>query len=152
MLLVDETIAVNADLGEAYKWISNHENYKRWYPGVASVEALDGLPHGTAGKAYRERLDVGRAQPVEMTIRVVETVSSKRFVTESELGRWLTCMEVDLAPSPGGGTDVRWRFRLRNRFSLAKLAFRFAAAPRLRRRSRQGLSNLKRLIETERPH
>jgi hypothetical protein len=152
MLLVDETITVNADLGETYRWISNHENYRRWYPGVASVEAMDGLPHGAVGKAYRERLDVGGARPVEMIIRVVDAVEPTRFVTESDLGRWLTRMEVDLVRLPNGGIDVRWRFRLRNRFSLALLMFRFAAGPRLRRRSRQGLSKLKRLIETEQPN
>lgn len=152
MLLVDETIAVNAEPEEIYTWVSNHENYQRWYPGVASVEALDSLPHGTAGKAYLERLDVGRTQPVEMVIRVVETVETKRFVTESELGRWLTRMEVDLVPFPSGSVRVRWRFRLRNRLSLAQLVFRVVAGPRLRLRSKQGLSKLKRLIETERPN
>lgn len=151
MLLVDETIIVDAPLGEVYKWISNHENYRRWYPGVVSVEAMDDLPPGTTGKAYRERLDVGRAQPAEMIIRVVEALETGRFATESELGRWLTRMEVDLRAIASGNTRLRWRFRLRNRFSLARMVFRIAAGPRLRRRTRQGLLRLKHLINTERP-
>ncbi|MDP1629947.1 MAG: SRPBCC family protein [Caulobacter sp.] len=147
MRLIDETVVIQAPPASVYAYVANHEHYQRWYPGVQAVAALDDMPHGSPGKVYRETLEIAPGRTADMTIRVVLAAPDSRFVTESELGRWLTRMDIEFSPAGTGGTRLTWRFHLRNKPLLPNLLFRLSAAPAMKRRTRAGLARLKSILE-----
>ena len=65
-----------------FEFISDHENYIRWYPGVMAVTSADDLPPGTVGKVYNEILRLPSGRRRSFDIRVVESRAPDLFATE----------------------------------------------------------------------
>lgn len=142
VILVDHTITTSAPAEAVFAFVSNHENYAHWFPGVIEIHSDDSLPHGTVGKTYQEtvRLPSGRQRLI--AIPVVESVSPVRFVTEGRFPPLHPRMEMTLEPAAGGATSLRWRFMSRNRSPLGRLLIRLLLRPMLAKRSRVAASRL----------
>ncbi len=136
MILFDHTIATSTPVEAVFAFVSNHQNYALWFPGVIGIRSDDSLPHGTVGKTYREtiRLPPGREKCI--AIPVVESVPPARFVTEGRFPPLHPRMEMTLERSADGGTSLRWCFMSRNRSRLGRMLIGLAIRPMLRKRSR----------------
>lgn len=136
MILFDHTIATPTPVEAVFAFVSNHQNYALWFPGVISIRSDDSLPHGTVGKTYQEviRLPSGREKCI--AIPVVESVPPARFVTEGRFPPLHPRMEMTLERCADGGTSLRWCFMSRNRSRFGRMLISLAIRPMLRKRSR----------------
>lgn len=151
MILANQTITINRPMDEVFAFVSNHENYARWFPGVGAPRSADALPHGAVGKRYQEPVSVPGRGTREMVIEVVDASPPHGFATESAIGPFETRMDIAFEESGGESgaaeTLMRQTFSCRNRSPIRRFLFRAIAGSRIRRGSAQGLATLKRLLE-----
>ncbi|MDF1733788.1 MAG: SRPBCC family protein [Minwuia sp.] len=136
LILFDHVIATPTPAEAVFAFVSNHQNYALWFPGVIGIRSDDSLPHGTVGKTYRETIRLPSGREKCIAIPVVESVPPARFVTEGRFPPLHPRMEMTLAPGGDGGTTLRWRFMSRNRSRLGRLLISLVIRPALRKRSR----------------
>ncbi len=146
ILLADETIALAGPISTVFAFLSNHENYSRWYPGAMAVTSVDGLPHGTVGKVYRETLRLPSGRQRVFDIRVVESRAPDLFMTEGTLAPLHPRMEIRLTARSADETVLNLRFFSRNQSVLGRLLIGALARRVVRRQSRVGLGKLKALL------
>ena len=147
-LLAEGTVEIGRSCDDAFAYVSNLENFPAWFPGVASMRALDASDHGRVGKRYRETLRLPSGRTTTIDIEVKEARPGERLVTEAE-GLLLPCMTVQFAAVSEQRTRIAWRMVSRNQAWW----FRWLAAPLLRivmgRRARRGLRRLRQNLEGE---
>lgn len=145
--LADETLSIASPISTVFAFLSNHENYIAWYPGVVSVTAADRLPPGTVGKVYNEtlRLPSGRHRAFDIT--VVESRAPELFMTEGTLAPIHPRMEMRLTATSAQETTLNLKFLSRNPSALGRLLIRALVARAVRRQSKVGLLKLKSLLE-----
>ncbi len=136
LILFDHTIATPAQVEAVFAFVSNHQNYALWFPGVIEIHSDDSLPHGTVGKTYQETVRLPSGRQKLITIPVVESVPDRRFVTEGRFPPLHPRMEMTLQPAADGGTVLRWRFMSRNRSLIGRMLIRLLVRPALTGRSR----------------
>lgn len=145
-LLAEGTIEIGRSCDDSFAYISNLENFPAWFPGVASMRALDASDHGTVGKRYRETVHVPFGRTTTIDIEVKEARPGVRFLTEGE-GPLLPRMTVQFTAVSEERTRIAWRMVSRNQ----RWWFRWLAAPLLRivmgRRARRGLRRLRQNLE-----
>ncbi|MCA8902270.1 MAG: SRPBCC family protein [Hyphomonas sp.] len=147
LLLTRLTGTVARPIESVFDFVSDHENYQRWYPGVESVTALDDSPPGAIGKAYVEiiRMPGGRLQEIR-----IETVRSERpvlFVTEGDYAPLLPQMSFELAAAGPDETQITWTFRSRLASPIRRLMARLLFRPILKRQAVVAMANLTRCLE-----
>ncbi len=147
-LLAQGSVEIARPLHETFAYVSNLENFPAWFPGVASMCALDTLEHGQVGKRYRETVHMPFGRTGTIDIEVKESRVGERLLTEGG-GLVLARMSVDFAALSHDDTRVEWRMVSRNR----RWWFRWLVVPLLRRvmrgRAREGLSRLRENLERE---
>lgn len=145
--LADETLSIANPISTVFAFLSNHENYIRWYPGVVSVTAADRLPPGTVGKVYNETLRLPSGRPRAFEITVVESRAPELFMTEGTLAPVHPRMEMRLTAKSAHETTLSLKFFSRNQSALGRLLIRALVRGAVRRQSRVGLLKLKSLLE-----
>lgn len=147
-LLAEGTVEIDRSCDEAFAYVSNLENFPAWFPGVASMRALDASEHGRVGKRYRETVHLPFGRTTTIDIEVKEARPGARLLTEGD-GLLLPCMSVQFAAVSEERTRIAWRMVSRNQ----KWWFRWLAAPLLRvvmgGRARRGLRRLRHNLEGE---
>jgi len=145
--LADETLSIASPISNVFEFLSNHENYIRWYPGVVSVASSDRLPPGTVGKVYNETLRLPSGGHRSFDITVVESHAPDLFMTEGALAPIHPRMEMRLTASSASETTLNLKFFSRNQSALGRLLIRALVRGAVRRQSRIGLLKLKSLLE-----
>ncbi len=146
--LVSLTGLVHRPIEDVFAVISNHENYRHWYPGVVSVTSGDETPHGTVGKTYSEtlRMPGGRLQSIRIV--TVESEPPVTFVTQGDYAPLLPQMSFQLAPAGEQQTQMTWMFHSRATSPVRRLIIRLLFRPVLKRQAIAAMANLTRLLET----
>jgi hypothetical protein len=145
--LVDETMSINCPISKVYEFISDHENYIRWYPGVLAVTSADGLPPGTVGKVYNEILRLPSGRRRSFDIRVMESRAPDLFATEGTLAPIHPRMEMRLMAKSGNETALNLRFFSRNQSALGRLLIGTFGPRTIRPQTRSALLKLKSILE-----
>lgn len=148
--LVDETVSINCPISEVFEFVSNHENYIKWYPGVVAVTSTDGLAPGTAGKVYNEILRLPSGRQRAFDIEVVETRAPELFATEGTLAPLHPRMEMRLTAKSATVTALNLRFFSRNQSLVGRLLIGALAPRAVRPQTRAGLAKLKSILEARR--
>lgn len=147
-LLARGSVEICRSCHDVFAYVSDLENFPAWFPGVASIRALDARDHGEVGKRYREtvRMPFGRTGTID--IEVKEARPGARLMTEGE-GFLLPRMSVDFAALTEDRTRVEWCMVSRN----PRWWFRWLVAPLVRRvmrvRASDGLRRLRENLERE---
>jgi uncharacterized protein YndB with AHSA1/START domain len=147
ILLADETVSIASPISTVFAFLSNHENYSRWYPGAMAVTSVDGLPAGTVGKVYEETLRLPSGRDRVFDIQVVESRAPDLFMTEGTLAPLHPRMEMRLTAKSADETLLNLKFFSRNQSTLARLLVGALVKRVVRRQSRAGLRRLKSLLE-----
>ncbi len=149
--LVDQMVLINRPIASVFTFVSNHENYIHWFPGVVSIASADQQAHGTVGKVYREtlRLPTGRQQA--MDIAVVSSQPPELFVTEGTFAPLHPRMEIRLTATSAHATRLNLRFFSRNPSTIARWLIGMLVKPTFNRQSGRGLQKLKTLLEAQTP-
>ena len=145
-LLAQGSVEIGRPCHEVFAYVSNMENFSAWFPGVASIRAVDTLDHGQVGKRYCETVYLPLGRTATIILAVKEARPGARLMTEGE-GFVLPRMSVDFAAVTATKTRVDWRMDSRNQ----RWWFRWLVAPLLRRvmrgRAREGLRQLRENLE-----
>ncbi|MBI3198259.1 MAG: SRPBCC family protein [Rhodospirillales bacterium] len=145
--LVDETISINCSISKVFEFISDHENYIRWYPGVMAVTSTDDLPPGTVGKVYNEILRLPSGRRRSFDIQVVESREPGLFATEGTLAPIHPRMEVRLTAKSGNETALNLRFFSRNQSAIGRLLIGTLGPRTIRPQTQSALLKLKSILE-----
>ena len=145
--LVDETISINRPIAEVFAFVSDHENYVRWYADAEAVTSTDGLPPGTVGKVYSEtlRLPTGRRRVFD--IRVMDVRAPGLFVTEGTLSPLHPRMEMRLTAKSKAETELNLRFFSRNQSALGRLLIGALIPRAMRKQAQSALFKLKSILD-----
>ena len=146
MPLVDATLTINRPILEVFDFLSNHENYARWFPDVVSIISVNDLPHGSVGKVYSEiiKLPTGRRH---ITIDVVESQSPAVFVTEGNFPPLHPRMEVRLFEKSARESILNWKFYSRSQSAFGRLIVGALIKKSVVKQSERGLKRLKIFLE-----
>jgi len=94
MILLAENISVlSVNVNRVFEFVTNMENYKKWFPGVLEIRSGNNLPHGKIGKTYIETLKFPEGIR-ELTIEVKKSVKNEIFKTEGDLQPLLPSMKM----------------------------------------------------------
>lgn len=145
--LVDETLSIISPISDVFAFLSNHENYIRWYPGVVAVRSVDRLSPGTVGKLYSETLRLPSGRQRTFDIKVIESRTPELFITEGTLAPIFPRMEIRLAVKSAEETVLNLKFFSRHQSALGRLMIRTFVSRAVQRQTRRGLSRLKPLLE-----
>lgn len=146
-ILLDTSFIINRSISDVFDFVSNHENYTDWYPGVVSVTAKNHMAHGSIGKTYEEilRLPTGRTQNIK--IEVVEVNSPDLFVTEGQFPPIHPRMTFKLTAKNAAATHVRWMFESRSQSTLGRFIVNKLMRPAMIKQSSAAVKKLKSLLE-----
>ena len=147
LVLSDQTVSIDRPISKVFEFVSNHENYVRWFPGVVSVISSDGLTPGTMEKVYSEVLRLPSGRQRAFDIRVVEARAPTFFATEGTLAPLHPRMEIRLTSSSETETLLNLRFYSRNRSAVGRLLVGMLAPPAIQSRGRAALAKLKLILE-----
>ena len=147
MPLVDETLVINRPISEVFAFVSDHENYVRWYADAEAVTSTDGLPPGTVGKIYSEtlRLPTGRRRVFD--IRVMDVQAPGLFATEAAFSPLHPRMEMRLTAKSKAETELNLRFFSRNQSALGRLLIGALIPRTMRKQMRSALLKLKSILD-----
>ncbi|APE33601.1 hypothetical protein BOX37_06040 [Nocardia mangyaensis] len=149
-LLADTEKAVPCSITDAFAYVSDLENFARWFPGVEMVTADDELPAGVVGKRYLETVTLPTGRRTTIPLRVREACAPVRLVTEGSFALLLPRMEIDLSPLDAEHCVIRWRMYSRVGTRLLRWTLLPVAAITMQRRAQVGLRNLAQLLGTDR--
>ena len=148
--LIDETVSIDRPVSHVFGFVSDHENYIRWYPGVVAVTSADGLAPGAVGKVYNEilRLPSGRRRAFD--IKVVESRTPEFFATEGTLAPLHPRMEMRLTAKSEIETALNLRFFSRNQSAAGRLLIGALAPRAIRPQALAALAKLKSILNATR--
>jgi len=147
MPLVDETLTINRPILEVFNFLSNHENYARWFPDVVSITSVNDLPHGSVGKVYSELLKLPAGRSRNITIEVVESRSPAVFITEGNFPPLHPRMEVRLFEKSARESILNWKFYSRSQSAFGRLIVGALIKKSVVKQSERGLKRLKIFLE-----
>ena len=147
ILLTQLSARVNRPIDDVFTFVSNHENYKLWYPGVVSVVSANDKPHGTPGKTYMETLKMPGGRHQEIPIVAIISERPRRFVTEGEFPALMPQMSFELRAASESQTDIVWTFRSRHTSPVRRLVARLLYRPVMKRQALTAMAQLTRLLE-----
>ncbi len=111
--LAQRSIAINTSAENLFKFVSNMENYKTWFPGVIDIRSFNDLAHGTKGKLYKEVLLMPDGES-ELIISVVNSTQNQFFQTHGDLAEILPQMTIELKESAEKVCDINLQYHSRN--------------------------------------
>jgi hypothetical protein len=144
-LLTEQKIFIDCDAAMAFAFVADMEAFGRWFPGVLRINSTNALPPATVGKVYLETVALPDGTETAITLRVVEAVPNRRFVTEGDFPPLLPRMEVGFE-AQGAGCTLTWRMLSRNQDPQVASTLPFVSRV-LEERAALGMAQLKQLLE-----
>lgn len=148
-LLTEQDILINSSIETIYNFISNMENFKRWFPEVLDIVSVNEMPHGFIGKVYHEIINLPPYGEQKLRIEVKNIEAPFLYVTESSFEPLLPRMTIKLAQVGRESVKVDWKMESRNttqEFHETKFPiFKEIIADR----AIIGLQNLKKILESD---
>ncbi|MEH6347439.1 MAG: SRPBCC family protein [Bermanella sp.] len=145
--LAQGTLTINTPVSTIFKYVSNMENYKEWFPGVEEVRSFNELAHGTVGKQYKETLNLN-GEKGQLIIEVIQCKPNELFLTQGNLPGILPQMTIRFLATQENGCEMNLQYHgraseLKQDESLQKML-----QQDLHKRTQQGLLQLKQLMES----
>ena len=81
---------------DLYDFVTDMENYKKWFPDVVDIQSINELPIDMVGKRYAEKLNLNGDEQ-RLTIQVVEALRGVSFQTEGNLEPLLPMMRMEFS-------------------------------------------------------
>jgi uncharacterized protein YndB with AHSA1/START domain len=147
LILVDKTLLIASPIATVFQFLSNHENYIRWFPGVVAIASADDLPDGTVGKIYNETLRLPTGRNRTISIEVLESRAPSLFVLEADFTPLHPRTEIWLEVKSAEETTLNWRFSSRSQSAIGRFMIRMFVKKLLIRQSEVGLLQLKKILE-----
>ena len=144
--LAQRSIAINTSAENLFKFVSNMENYKTWFPGVIDIRSFNDLAHGTKGKQYKEVLLMPDGES-ELIISVVNSTQNQFFQTHGDLAEILPQMTIELKESAEKVCDINLQYHSRNSALNKNSDLISILQNDLTARSHTALTTLKRIME-----
>ncbi len=148
-MVVDQTLLIRRPIETVFAFLSDHENYARWFPGVVAIGSDDGLPHGTVGKIYAETLRLPTGRRRTLAIEVMACRPPTWFVMQADFPPLHPRTEIRLTAGAEGETRLNWKFLSRSRSTIGRLLIRALVGKSLERQGKRGLLQLKRILESD---
>ncbi len=145
--LAELTITIDKPVSDIYAYMINHENYIHWYPEVISVTPANGLPTGTPGKRYQEKLRISKKRQTGFIVEVKEAEINKSYAFEADWKPLQTRMEVYFKALSEAQTQVSLCFFSRNKSVLVFLLANLLVKRLIRKQTIEGLNRLKDILE-----
>lgn len=144
--LAKTSITIAAPVDRVFKYVSNMENYKHWFPGVIEIKSANNLPHGKIGKKYVEILSLPSGK-VELEIEVDQSNINQLFLTRGNLAGILPQMKVTFSVNEEKNCDVNLYYHSRNPELTTTSDIVIALRDDLSIRANKGVTKLKSVLE-----
>ncbi|CAM1373713.1 SRPBCC family protein [Tenacibaculum xiamenense] len=146
-VLTKQSIDIEAPINQVFEFISNMENFQRWFPEVTKIISNNELHHGSVGKTYLEHVILPPNGLQKLKIEVKKVEIPTLFVTESEYSPLLPRMTIKLNSIDNKNTYLEWMMESRNteEYFIKNLLPNFKML--INDRAISGLKNLKNLFK-----
>ena len=140
------SITIDAPTPVVFKYVSNMENYKRWFPGVVDIKSANNLEHGVIGKEYVEKLSLPSGES-ELIIEVDQCDTNQLFLTKGDLAGILPQMTITFFVDEDKRCEMTLQYHSRNP-ELAEVSdIIIVLREDLNVRAKKGLAKLKYILE-----
>jgi len=139
---------INAKVETVFKYVSNMENYKTWFPGVVEVRSFNELAHGTQGKQYQETLNLNGEQG-QLIIEVNQCKPNELFLTQGNLPGILPQMTIRFLTTQENTCEMNLQYHGRASELAQNKNLQEMLQQDLHSRTQQGLTRLKQLMENQ---
>ncbi len=146
--LAQGTTIINTQVETVFKYVSNMENYKTWFPGVVEVCSFNDLAHGTQGKQYRETLNLNGEQG-QLIIEVKQCKPNELFLTQGNLPGILPQMTIRFLATQENACEINLQYHGRANELAQNKNLQEILQQDLHSRTQQGLTRLKQLMENQ---
>lgn len=146
--LAQGTLTINASVEEVFKYVSNMENYKKWFPGVEEIHSYNDLTHGTHGKQYKEILNLNGEQG-QLIIEVIQCKPNELFLTQGDLPGILPQMTIRFLTTKENGCEINLQYHGRSLELKQNKNLQEMLRQDLHNRTQKGLMKLKQLLENQ---
>jgi len=146
ILLAQNIVVLHANVNHVFKFTTNMENYKKWFPGVLNIRSGNKLAHGQIGKQYIEILQFPQGNKT-LTIEVKESIENKIFVTEGDLEPLLPKMEMLFSVLENDSCQLHLNYVSRNSDLKEEDEFIVAIREDLSKRIKTATNKLKSIVE-----
>jgi len=146
--LAQGTTIINTQVGTVFKYVSNMENYKIWFPGVVEVCSFNDLAHGTQGKQYQESLNLNGEQG-QLIIEVKQCKPNELFLTQGNLPGILPQMTIRFLTMQENACEINLQYHGRASELAQNKNLQAMLQQDLHSRTQQGLAQLKQLMENQ---
>ncbi len=146
--LAQGTTIINAKVNTVFKYVSNMENYKTWFPGVVEVRSFNELAHGTQGKQYRETLNLNGGQG-QLIIEVKQCKLNELFLTQGDLPGILPQMTIRFLATQDNACEMNLQYHGRAIELAHNKNLQEMLQQDLHIRTQKGLAQLKQLMEKQ---
>jgi len=146
-LLCETSIEIRCVLPDTFNYITDLDNFNKWFPEVIEFESIDDKPIGTIGKQYSEKLYIEAGVEEQITVEVIDFVQNQRLVTQSELHPILPRMTIVFSKVDQDHTKIVWRMDSRNTEENYVKETLPVVQNIISERATIALNNLKRILE-----
>jgi carbon monoxide dehydrogenase subunit G len=146
--LTEASITITTPIDTVFKYVSNMENYKEWFPGVIDITSANDLSHGVVGKTYIETLSLPNGD-AELVIEVDQCEINHLFLTKGNLAGILPQMTVVFSIDEENHCEVRLKYHSRNPELTPTSHIIMALREDLTIRANKGVAKLKAIMEQE---
>jgi len=144
--LAKSSISISAPVDAVFKYVSNMENYKEWFPGVVDIRSANDMAHGLVGKQYVEMLSLPSGD-AELVIEVDQCDVNRLFLTKGNLPGVLPQMKVTFSVNEEDVCEVNLQYHSRNPELTAASDIGMALREDLSIRANKGVAKLKAIME-----
>ncbi len=148
-VITENTLEVKSDIDNVYAFITNMENYEKWFPNVISIKSVDTLDHGTVGKNYIEKLNLPLKGETDCLISVKESSKNNIFITEGRMKPLNPKMVWVFTELAQGICKIEWTIKSKSKNRLFNLIFLPLIRKDLSKKVKQGFVKLKQIKETK---
>lgn len=144
--LARASVSISSPIETVFKYVSNMENYKEWFPGVACIKSANDLDHGVVGKKYRETLSLPSGE-AELLIEVSQCDVNRLFLTKGNLTGVLPQMTVEFIAQKEGCCEVKLQYHSRSPELTATSDITIELMNDISVRANKGMTNLRSIME-----
>ncbi|GHC66243.1 hypothetical protein [Ulvibacter litoralis] len=145
--LTVNTVIINLPRKEVYKFATNMENFKLWFPEVIEIKSDNSLEHGIVGKRYMETVKIPLRGESKISLDVVKAEENIVFITEGNFSPLLPRMIMKFSEESSNTTTLTWSMQSRNTNLIFKSLFLPIFKKIIITRAKVGILNLKRILE-----
>tara|TARA_R110002096_G_scaffold209585_1_gene396756 strand:- start:515 stop:985 length:471 start_codon:yes stop_codon:yes gene_type:complete len=146
-MLTINTIIINRPGNEVYKFATNLENFKLWFPQAVKIESDNSLEHATNGKKYIETVKIPFRGKSNISLNVVKAEENKIFITEGDFSPLLPRMILKFSEDSSNTTTLTWSMQSRNTNLIFKTLLLPIFKKIISKRAELGIQNLKTILE-----